>query len=165
MIYLISFDTLKENGLIHEHVDSKVLRYTQRVVQDESIENAVGKDLYARLQQAIEDEESSNAYTELIDNYCVMPIVCWCNYRIIHHLNNKITNKAVGSDNDEYKTANTTQEDNAYKSDLIRDAKFYTKKLIDYLEDNYTDFPEYERKCGPTKTTEASSGFTNWLKV
>lgn len=165
--FLIAVEDLKQLGLINENVDTKIIKYTIQTVQDMNIQSAIGTPLYKALLQRVETNTWDADYTKLMEEYIAMTIVTNANVRIIGHLNNKITNKATGSVSDENLTANTTAENNSYKSQLRKDAEYYTNRLIGFLKDNHELYPEYKEHVCNYENVEKQKqgGFKNWLKV
>jgi hypothetical protein len=159
--FLINIENLKGLGLIHNNVDTKIVSYTMRVVQDQYVRDVVGVELYNELLRRVEANEWTAPYTKLMDEYISKVIVSWCNYRVLNHLNNSITNKGAGRNNDPVKQSNDFSENNQYKNDLIKDANFYSDRLHDFLEDNASDYPEYDAKCKQQNKISP----LNWLKV
>jgi hypothetical protein len=159
--FLINIENLKGLGLIHNNVDTKIVSYTMRVVQDQYIRDVVGVELYNELLRRVEANDWTAPYSKLMDEYISKVIVSWCNYRVLNHLNNSITNKGAGRNNDPVKQSNDFSENNQYKNDLIKDANFYSDRLYEFLEDNATDYPEYHAKCKQQNKISP----LNWVKV
>jgi len=159
--FLINIENLKGLGLIHNNVDTKIISYTMRVVQDQYVRDVVGMELYNELLRRVEQNDWTAPYSKLMDEYISKVIVSWCNYRVLNHLNNSITNKGVGANNDAVKQSNSFAENNQYKNDLIKDANFYSDRLHDFLEENASDYPEYSAKCKQKNKISP----LNWLKV
>jgi len=165
--FLIAVEDLKQLGLINENVDTKIIKYTIKTVQDMNIHSALGTPLYKALLQRVEDNDWNADYTKLMEEYIAMTIVTHANVRIIGHLNNKITNKATGTVSDENLTANTTADNNSYKSQLRKDAEHYTNRLIGYLKDNSELYPEYDIDSENYEDVkkQKQGAFKSWLKV
>jgi hypothetical protein len=164
--FLIAVEDLKQLGLINENVDTKIIKYTIQTVQDMNVQTATGTPLYKELLRRVEDNDWNAAYTKLMEEYIAMVIVSHCNVRIVGHLNNKITNKATGAVSDENLQANAAQANNSYKSQLRKDADFYTERLIGYLKDNDELYPEYkDNECKHENVKKSKGGFNTWVKV
>lgn len=164
--FLISVEDLKQLGLIHDNVDTKVIKYTIQTVQDMNIQTATGSPLYRELLRRVADNDWDADYRKLMEEYIAKSIVAHANVHIIGHLNNKITNKATGAVSDENLSANTAQENNSYKSQLRKVAQFYDERLIGYLKDNCELYPEYKvTECNHEDVKKSRGGFKPWLKV
>ena len=169
VIFLISIDDLKQLGLIHDNVDTKIIKYSIKTVQDMNIQSALGSPLYREMLRRQDEGDWNTAYRLLNEDYIAPTLAAWVNYRIVAHLNNKITNKTVGSGQDENVTANTVEQNNAYKGMLRKDAEHYTNRLIGFLKDNETTYPEYCEDSALYEDVEKQKnkggGLSGWIKV
>lgn len=169
IVFLINPSDFKQLGLVHNNVDTKIIKYTLQMVQDQNVQSALGSPLYREMLRRQREDDWNTAYRTLNEDYIARVITCWVHYRIVEHLNNKITNKAVGTGQDENVQANTISDNNAYKKMLRRDAEFYTNRLIGFLKDNESTYTEY---CTDTclhedvkQQKKKGGGLSGWVKV
>ena len=169
MELLINIQDLKQLGLIHDNVDVKIIRNTMIMVQDMNIQGVTGTPLYDELLRRVKENDWDANYRNLIEKYVYKSLVAWCNYYILEALNNQITNKAVGRNNDENLNANSHEQNNEFKKQLYRLAEFYDIKMMGFLKDNEEVYPEYkEHRCkheDVEKKDSKSNGIKGWIKV
>lgn len=169
MNYLISADNLKKQGLIHMNTDTKLITVAIRRSQDMHLQPALGTPLYKELLRRVGASDWADTnYVTLMDNYVLPCLVAFVDYRCAMLLNNKITNKGVGRQDDDTMTPNNQAETDEFRDQLRKDAYFYKERLIGYLKDDCgTMFPEYTEAI--TEINESvkkdSTGYSplNWI--
>lgn len=146
--YLINIEDLKELGLVHINVDSKLLSTCIKRAQDMDVQTATGTPLYKELLRRVEDDDWNVPYRKLMNEYVLPCLVAWVDYRALDYLNTKITNKNVGRGSDDEMNSNTFGENRGMRSRLMTDAEFYRNRLIGFLRDNCDIYEEYnENNC------------------
>jgi len=144
MNYLLSVENLKKLGLIHANTDTKILSVCIKRSQDMHLQPALGTPLYKALLNRVETNTWTNDYLTLMNDYVVPCLVAFVDYRAASMLNEKLTNKAVGRQDDETMTANADDQTANLRNMLRKDAYFYKERLIGFLkDDNGTKYPEY----------------------
>ena len=149
MIEFITINELKKRGFIHGNVDTQTLKICIARAQDMQIQEALGTPLYKAMIEHV-DQWLTNAtpippkYKELLEEKIQPALVAWTDERASVHLLNKMTNKTVGQNEDQYIRASERKAAVALKDRLTKDAEFYTDRLIGYLMDNRSELPEYD---------------------
>lgn len=160
---LISTDKLKKRGYIHGNVEDSVLRTLIIRVQDTIVEPVLGTPLFKRLLAGIDADDLNADEITLMDDYIVPVMVAGCDYRSVGVITYQIRNKSVGLTQDEHLKAVSESENVRIKDELQSDMNHYKERLIGYLKDNYTLYPEYTECSGnyedlnPTKKTVKSN--------
>ena len=142
--FFISDNNVKEKGLIHENVDTKLIKAAVRRAQDIELDQVLGSCLLAKLDSDIGTDAVSGVYEDLLKNYIQPYLIVCVEYRTTRYSLNKIRNKATGKDTDSNFQPLSREEMISFNDNLHNDSESYKSKLIGYLEDNKTDFPEYE---------------------
>jgi hypothetical protein len=156
MNYLLSVENLKKLGLIHSNTDTKILAVCIKRSQDMHIQPALGTPLYKALLTRVETNTWTQDYLDLMNNYVVPCLVAFVDYRAASLLNEKLTNKAVGRQDDETMTPNTDENTANLRNMLRKDAYFYKERLIGYLkDDNGVKYPEYIICCDDNECNES----------
>ncbi len=146
MNYLLSVDSLKKLGLIHNNTDVKILAVGIKRSQDIELQPALTTPLFKALLLRVETNTWTQPYLDLMNDFVVPCLVAFVDYRCALLLNEKLTNKAVGRVQDDHLTPNTTAETSALRDQLRKDAYFYKERLIRHLRaDNQTLYPEYNQ--------------------
>jgi hypothetical protein len=164
----ISIDDLKKKSIIDGNVDSDKLLQFVEVAQDTDIQNYLGGNLYAKLQELIVDgtiNDVGNAdYKTLLSDY-VKPMLIWYSQAaILPFMLFQVKNGGIykhSSDNGE----SISKSELDYIIQRTRNnAEFYTKRYLDYMCAYSTLYPEYiSNKNGemyPDKDVNYSGG---WL--
>jgi Na+/H+ antiporter NhaB len=141
----ISIEVIKDQSVINENVDSKLLQPTLIMVQDIYLKQVIGKELYAELITQVNAESVSALNTTLLTDYIQPYLINKVVSELVIDVNYKIKNKAlmVGSSDNAQPLDNTGMSIIQTKYRNI--AENYRVNLVDYLLDNYTDYPLY--KC------------------
>lgn len=139
---LIQTSKLKELSFIQENVDVGKLTVIIQRVQDMYIEDILGSALYQKLLS--DNPTFSGNYATLMSDYVIPCLTAYCDYESVVFLRIKLTAKTVGTSSDE-RIDTVDQEQATYARDrLYKHAIKYRNRLVDYIKDNLTLFPEYE---------------------
>ena len=144
MIFLITIDELKRNGLIHDNVDTKLLNVTLKRTQDIELQSVLGTPLYKELLRRKDADDWNADYLKLLNDYVTPCLVAFTDMRSSIFLNDKITNKNVGKGTDSERTANTTPNTNYLLNKISDDAEHYRNVLLGFLKDNCEIYTEYK---------------------
>jgi hypothetical protein len=140
----LSEDFLKDNTQVSKNVDIKYIKEAILWAQDSEIQTVIGTTYYVALMGYIIANTLAGVNKSLMDNYiqpCLKHYVTAECIRMAHY---KITNKGLQIQNSE-------QSSPAFKSDVdyicemeLNKAQWYKQRLINYLCENSTLFPDYE---------------------
>ena len=157
----ISEDKLKSSSTVNGNVDAELLKPYMKVAQDLHIHTILGTDLYDAIQDGIQNSTLTSAETTLLNDYIADALVQWTLFEALPFLSYKIMNADIvrkASENSQ----SASKQDITWLRDITRNtAEFYTKRLVDYLKNNSSDFPEYTTNSGadmtPSKTSYTSA--------
>jgi hypothetical protein len=141
----IDIAVLKDQSVVNENLDSKLLIPTLIAVQDVYLYGILGKNLYNELITQINAESVTALNTTLLTDYIQPYLINKVLSQCVIDINYKFKNKAlmVGSSD------NAQPLDNSGMSLIqVKYANFaesYRGKLVDYLVENSTDYPLF--KC------------------
>lgn len=139
----ISETTLKENSVLQDNVDMKMVTPSIQSTQDMYLQPILGTKLYRELQRQIYEDDFKPKYKELLDDYIEPVIIYGVLGDVPDNLLLKLMNLTVGSSSDEQMTSATLKNVNYLKSENKNKMKFYAKRMNDFLEWNRTEFPEF----------------------
>jgi hypothetical protein len=153
---LISVENIKRLGLTQENVNDKLVSVAIKRTQDLKIREVIGEDLYTALIERVNNNDVIGNYAVLMNEYIAPCMVAYVDYYTAIFSNQKITNKATGTIQD-----NNIRTDNSAVVDFLdvieKQAMNYRQRLIDWLEKGL--IPEYSVKCNDKK-----SGYDfNWV--
>jgi hypothetical protein len=150
----ISVNELKKKSVIDGNVDDdKILQFIE-VAQDTHIQNYMGSSLYRKFQTLVSAYAADNntgmgdadnsAYNTLWRTY-VKPMLIWfAQDSFLPFAMFQITNGGVYKHSSETADTITIDELRVMQQQVRQNAEFYSRRFIDYICDNETDFPEYQ---------------------
>jgi hypothetical protein len=151
-VLLISEQKLKDSTAINLNVDVNILLPYVLQAQTLYIEPKLGTQLYEHIKGLIQAGTIGNvgnaAYKTLLDDYISFVLINYSFYHAIPYLRFKIENGNIYSKTSETGTALTTEEAQSLREEISNTAQYYTERLIEYIRNNTSDFPEYSTNSG-----------------
>jgi hypothetical protein len=139
----ISVQSIKDRTGLHANVDEKLVLPEIKTAQDMYILPALGSTLYNKLQSAINASTLNANEQGLLDNYVTDCLIYYVMSELPMGLSYQFYNKGLlrkSGDN----TENPSMQDMIDVANRYRTrAEFYKQRLIKYLRQNNTLFPEY----------------------
>ena len=151
-VLLISEQKLKDSTAINLNVDVNILLPYVLQAQTLYIEPKLGTQLYEHIKGLIQagtiGDAGNVAYKTLLDDYISFVLVNYSFYHAIPFLRFKIENGNIYSKTSETGTALTTEESQSLREEISNTAQYYTERLIEYIRNNTSLFPEYSTNSG-----------------
>ncbi len=147
-VLFISENKIKDSTAIGGNVDMEHILPFIKVAQKKIIESKLGTDLFEALQTKITAGTLTGAYQTLVDDYIQDALVHWAFYECLPFLRFKVSNGNIYSKTSETGTALSTDEAQHLREEIRNTAEFYTQRLIDYIVNNTSSFPEYSTSSG-----------------
>ena len=151
-VLFISEEKLKESTAINLNVDIDLLLPYVRQAQKLYVETKLGTDLTQKLKDLITAGTIGNvgneAYKTLLDDYVGDMLPNWAFYHAVPFLRFKIENGNIYSKTSETGTALSETEAQHLREEVRNTAEYYTERLIDYIRNNTSSFPEYSTNSG-----------------
>ena len=98
-VIFLSEQTLKQESILQDNVDMKVVTPTIRDVQDFYILPILGTSLYKELQEDIRNSTLTDLQKGLLDDYIIPTMVWYTRMELPMNMNYKYFNKSVGVQN------------------------------------------------------------------
>jgi hypothetical protein len=150
-VRFISTDRLKSNTPIQQNVDDDLLKPYISKAQDTHVHQYLGTDLYNALKTKVINNTLAGDYLALMEDYIQPVLVEWAFYEVLPFVSLKITNKSIGRGNADY-LSEADLNDLKYLRQTVMDiARFQGERLIGYLKENSSLFPEYQTNSGLDK--------------
>lgn len=141
-------DKLKSSTALNYNVDTAFLLPFLKIAQDKHMQVILGTDLYEKIESDIAGGSLSGVYKALVDNYIQDAIIHYALIEALPFISFQIKNGTVTQKNSENGTA-ATKDDLNWLIQKERDtAEFYGQRIVDYLCDNSSSFPEYTSNSG-----------------
>ena len=151
-VLFISEDLLKSLTATNLNVSVNIIRPYILQAQKLYIETKLGTDLTQKLKDLIVagtvGAVGNEAYKTLLDDYISFVLVNFSFYHCIPFLRFKIENGNIYSKTSETGNALSTEEAQHLREEVRNTAEYYTERLIDYICNNNTLFPEYNTNTG-----------------
>ena len=147
-VLFISENKLKESTAINMNVDVDLLLPYVRQAQKLYVEPKLGTDLYDKLKADITAGTLTGNYKTLVDEYIGDMLPNWAFYHAIPFLRFKVENGNIYSKTSESGNALSTEESQHLREEVRNTSEYYTERLISYLENNTSLFPEYGTASG-----------------
>ena len=142
-VLFISEEKLKDSTAINLNVDVNLLLPYVRQAQKLYVETKLGTDLTQKLKNEIIAGTLAGDYKTLVDEYIGDMLPNWAFYHAIPFLRFKIENGNIYSKTSETGTALSTDEAQHLREEVRNTAEYYTERLIEYVTNNISSFPEY----------------------
>ena len=151
-VLFISEAKLKDSTAINLNVDVDLLLPYVRQAQKLWCETRLGTDLNDKLKDLIVAGTVNlpvNAnYKTLLDDYVGDMLPNWAFYHAIPFLRFKIENGNIYSKTSETGNSLSTEESQHLREEVRNTAEYYTERMIDYICNNNSLFPEYNTNTG-----------------
>jgi hypothetical protein len=160
-VLFVSEQKLKETTAITNNVDVEFLLPYLKIAQRKYLETALGTDLYEKLQADISAASLAGNYLILVDDYISDALCHFAFYEAIPYMHYKVMNKAIMLKNSDNASPISREELQDLRNDVLDTAEWYIKRLVDYICNNTSLFPEYNTNTGadisPSKDTYTSA--------
>ena len=151
-VLFISEEKLKDSTAINLNVDPNLLLPYVRQAQKLYVEPKLGTKLTQKLKDLITagtiGDVANAAYKTLLDDYIGDMLPNWAFYHAVPFLRFKIENGNIYSKTSETGNALSTEESQSLREEVSNTAQYYTERLIEYITNNTSLFPEYSTNSG-----------------
>jgi len=156
-VLFISEEKLKDSTAINLNVDVNLLLPYLRQAQKLYVETKLGTDLTQKLKDEITAGTLAGAYKTLVDDYIGDMLPNWAFYHAIPFLRFKIENGNIYSKTSENGTALSTAEAQHLREEISNTAQYFTERMIDYVRNNTSSFPEYNTNSGADVSPDSNA--------
>mgnify|MGYP003641312772 FL=1 len=151
-VLFISEAKLKDSTAINLNVDPEILLPYVLQAQRIYIETKLGTTLYEKLESLITAGTIGNvgneAYKTLVDEYIGDCLPSWAFHMCIPYLRFKTENGNIYSKTSETGNALSTADAQHLREEVRNNAEYFTERMIKYITNNITLFPEYNTNSG-----------------
>ena len=147
-VLFISESKLKDSTAVNLNVDDDLLLFGVREAQKLYVETALGTDLTKKLKDEIIAGTLAGAYKTLVDDYIGDMLPGYALYHVLPYLRFKVENGNIYSKTSETGNPLTTEEAQHLREEILNTASYYRERMIDYIRNNTSSFPEYSTNTG-----------------
>jgi hypothetical protein len=147
-LYISSTRLKKDSALGGSVSDDLIMPYIL-LAQDMHILPILGTDLDAKLKSDIQAGSLTGVYKTLVETYLQPALVQFSFTQLVPYLRLRFVNNAVVVMGATDQSSSATYDDLKPVMDTATDAaEFYRQRMIDYLRNNTSSFPEYSSNTG-----------------
>jgi hypothetical protein len=143
MVLFISEKYIKDNSIIDNNVDDKLLAPLIILAQDKYILPLTGTSLWNDLIAQIKAGTVSADYQDLLDNYLQRATLWWTMAEAVLPLSYKFTNKNVMQKISDNSHAATMSDLLKLKDQFVQNAEYYSERATRHLRANTGKYPLY----------------------
>ena len=159
----ITFTDIKKHTALNGNVDEDKIAAFLKIAIDIHLQNYLGTDLNDKIHADIVAATLAGDYITLNNTYIKPMIIHWAMVEYLPWAAFSIQNKGVyrhGSETSESVAKNEID----YLVEKERDiAEHYTQRLIDYLCNNNSLFPEYSTNSNGDVSPDKDTTFSGWV--
>ena len=160
-VLFISEQKLKESTAINLNVDTELLLPYVRQAQKLYVEPKLGTQLNQKLKDLITagtiNDVANAAYKTLLEDYIGDMLPNWAFYHAVPFLRFKIENGNLYSKTSETGTPLSTEEAQHLREEIRNTSEYYTERMIEYIKNNTSSFPEYSTNSGADVTPDSNA--------
>ena len=160
----VSANRLKRDTAIGGSVDDDLIRPYVFMAQQRWILPVLGTKLYDKITTDIDAGNVSGNYATLLNDYIIPSTVQYSFVQLVPFLRLRFVNNAVVVMNSEQSSAATYEDLKPLMDQALDMATFYRERLIDYIRNNSTLFPEYNTNTG-ADLNPTSNNYTQGMNV
>ena len=148
----ISTDRIKKDTALGGSVDDNLLLPYILMAQDRYILPVLGTDLNDKLISDIQGSSLSGAYLTLLQTYIQPALVQFAFATVLPFLRLRMVNNSVVTMSSEQGSSVSHEELKPLINASMDQAEFYRERLIEYIRNNTSSFPEYSTNTGADLT-------------
>lgn len=164
---LISRTDLVKNTIVDGNVDTNKFVQFIRIAQEIHIQNYLGTSLLEAIQNMIVagtlTEEDNPDYYNLVNDYVKDMLIHYAMVDYIPFASYQIQNKGVFKSTSENGEIPEKVEVDYLIEKHRNFAQFFTRRFIDYICNNMSKFPEYNKNAGEDMYPDTTADFTGWV--
>jgi len=159
-VLFISENKIKDSTALGGNIDSDFILPYLKVAQRKYIETKLGTDLFEKLQADITAGSLAGVYQTLVDDYIQDALVHWGFYECLPFLRVRVSNNGIGVKTSENLESLSQQDMHTLREEIRNTAEFYTERLISYIKNNTSSYPEYSTSSGSDVTPDTNAYYS-----
>ena len=160
----VSANRLKRDTAIGGSVDDDLIRPYVYMAQQRWILPVLGTKLYNKIAADIDSGSVTGVYATLLDDFIIPATVQYSFVQLVPFLRLRFVNNAVVVMNSEQSQAASYEDLKPLMDQALDMAQFYRERLIDYINENTSDYPEYNTNTG-SDLCPTTDNYTQGLNV
>ena len=142
-VLFVNPDYLKRITQLNGSVEEPVIVPAVILAQDKWIQQFLGTDLLNKLKSDVSAGTVSGVYASLLDGYVRKATAWWTMVELLPSLYVKLDNGGLVIRSAESTNAISENDLHREVENARQNAQFYTRRLVDFIQGNQGDYPEY----------------------
>ena len=163
----ITTNDLKRKSIVGGLVDADKFVQFIEVSQDIHIQNYLGTKLYDKIQDLIVNQELEDIenlkYKNLLNDYITPMLIWFAQSDYYMFASYQVSNGGVFKHRSESSENLSMQEVQYLVENSRNKAEFYTRRFVDYMSFNSSDYPEYNESSNEGMYPDKSDNFNSWV--
>jgi hypothetical protein len=164
-VLFISEERLKDSTTIGLNVDPALLLPYIKQSQKLYVETKLGTNLTNKIKALIVagtvNSGGNEAYATLLNDYIADMLPSFALYMALPFLRFKIENGNIFSKTSETGNSLSIEEAQHLRNEVLNTAEYYMERMIDYIRNNVSSFPEYSTNSGADVSPDINSYYSN----
>jgi hypothetical protein len=158
----ITRDDLVKFTALNGNIDTDKFVQWIKVAQDIHIQNYLGTKLFNKLNDGIVNNNLTTPYSMLLNTYIKPMVIHWAMVEFLPFSAYTIANKGVYKHSSE-NSINVEKAEIDFLVEKERSiAEHYTRRFIDYMSFNQSQFPEYNTNSNADMFPDKQADFGGW---
>lgn len=158
---------LVRNSIMDGNVDTDKFIQFIKLAQEIHIQNYLGTELYNKISNLITtgdiDDVANLKYKNLLNDYIVQMLIWWSQVDYIPFAAYQIRNGGIYKHQSETSESVSKNEVDFLVEKARTNAEWYTRRFIDYMNFNQSNFPEYTSNSNDDIYPSQDSTFNGWV--
>ena len=163
----ITTEDIKRYSILDGNVDNDKFSQFVEIAQDIHVQEYLGTDLYEKIQSLILantiDDVANADYKTLLESYIKPMHIRWASVELLPYLAYTVSNGGIYKHSSENSESVNINEVNLLTERSRSTAQFYTRRLISFLCDTSTTYPEYNTNSNGDIYPSRDSNYTGWV--
>ena len=163
----ITTNDLRRKSIIGGAVDADKFIQFVEVAQDIHIQNYLGTKLYEKIETLITNgqitQNANSDYKNLLDKYITPMLIWFAQSDYYMFASYQVSNGGVFRHRSESSETPSMQEIKSLVDSSRDKAEFYTRRFLDYINQNSNLFPEYTAANDDGMYPDKNENFNSWV--
>lgn len=164
-VLFVNPDYMKRMTQLNGAVEDATMVPAIILAQDKHIQQFIGTDLLNKLKSEVSGSGPTGDYATLLDNYVRKATVWWAMVEMLPNLYIQLDNGGLVIRTGENTATISTSDLHREIENARGNAQFYTTRMVDYLCNNSSSFPEYTSNTGGDMLPERNAYYQNGMTI
>ena len=164
-VLFINGDYMKRYSHLNGSVEEAYMVSHIMLAQDKFVQSFLGTRLFEKLKTDIAGGTLAGNYETLVEDHVRKVTLWWSMVEMVPHMYVRLDNGGLVIRTSEDATPITKADLNREINGARNNAQFYTERMIDYLCNNTSLFPEYNQASGDEMIAEKKAYFQSGMEI